>query len=328
MKVLAIGRTEILYDAILTMLAGHTIVGIVTSPASPEYEKNENDFEALAKKINCPFISTRKLNSAVFELAQSSGADIAISINWNHVIGDSLINLIPHGILNAHFGDLPRYRGNAVINWAILNNEPEITFTIHQMAADELDSGDIILQKKMPLTPQSTITDVVKFARQHVPNMFLDAVNGLRDHTLIPRCQSVTGMHPFRCFPRLPMDSRINWTSSAAFIDRLIRASTKPYTGAFTYIRINNRIHKLTIWNSRVVKQHTEDIGMPGHVVNNDRTTGETWVYTGQGILGISLAQLDNEPEFEPGKKFNSIRLHLDIDLGEELLRLQNFIVN
>src|SRR3954464_12292154 len=120
--------------------AGHEPRLIATAPAAPEYDVVERDFERLAGELGCPYFCDTRLDGPDrLELLQRAGADVAISVNWPTVIGSAARSPFAHGVLNAHAGDLPRYRGNACPNWAILQGEDRVVVTVHVMA-DELDA--------------------------------------------------------------------------------------------------------------------------------------------------------------------------------------------
>lgn len=324
MKIFILGRTEYLYDTALKLAESHVICGIITADPMPEYSKNENDFRLLAEELNCSFLHTNTINSTVKKSIAESGAEICISLNWKTVLKDDVISLFPHGILNAHFGDLPSYRGNAVINWAILNGEKKITLTIHQMTPGEIDSGRIWKKLDMPLDDNTQIGDITDFCRINTPLLFEETVNGIADGTLKPVEQSATGIVPSRCYPRLPEYSKIDWNLPATEIHALIRASAKPYSGAFSYMKSEGEVKKIFIWKSRLVKPEILSYAVPAHIIKNDPDSGESIVFTGDGLIAISRVQFEGGEEFEPGKKWKSIRMHFGVDAEKELILLQN----
>ena len=324
MKIFILGRTEYLYDTAVKLSAAHDICRIITADAMPEYSKNENDFRLLAEKMNCPFLHSNTINAAVKNAISESGADICISLNWKTVLKEDVISLFPHGILNAHFGDLPSYRGNAVINWAILNGEKKITITIHQMTPGEIDSGVIWKKLDMPINDDTQIGEITDFCKKNTPLLFNDVVDGIDKGTIQPVEQLATGIAPSRCYPRLPEYSKINWGLPAADIHALIRASAKPYSGAYSYIRSEGAIKKIYVWKSRLVKPEIISYAVPGHIIKNDPDSGESIVFTGNGLIAISLVQFEGGEEFEPGKTWKSIRMHFGVEAEEELLLLQN----
>lgn len=326
MKILILGRTEYLYDTAELLSKSHNICGIITASASPEYSKDENDFKTLAGKLGSAYYFTNTIDNKVKEIINELKPDICISLNWKSVLKDDVINLFPHGILNAHFGDLPSYRGNAVINWAILNKEKQIAVTIHQMVPGEIDSGNIWKKAYMQLDKNTTIGNIVDFCRKSTPDLFLEVVNGIENGKLSFTSQAEITQKAFRCYPRLPEYSKIDWSRSAEEIHALIRASGKPYSGAYSYIKIDNEIKKIYIWKSSVDTELCDDIGEPGHIISNDQTTGCSKVLTGNGILNIEEAQYMDEEIFKPGKVWKSIRMHFGIDIEEELMNLQKKI--
>lgn len=322
MRVIIIGRTEVLYSSVLLLMEKHEICGIITAKASPEFNKTQDDFELLAKELGCPFLFTQYLGRSAIEFIVNCKPDVGISVNWVSVISSTIIDLIPFGILNCHPGDLPYYKGNAVCNWALLAGETEIVVTIHKMVPKELDSGAIYCQQRFKVSEESDISDFVKFWESVTPNLFLEALKKLSIPNYRPLDQSFIDRKPFRCYPRLPIDSKIDWTDTARNIDLLIKASTAPYSGAYTYLKIGDIIHKVSIWNSRVVQQMTKDMGTPGHIIFNDNQSGESHVYTGAGILAIGDISFDNENTFRPGLIWKSIRMRFGIDIEQEIILL------
>ena len=320
MKILIIGRNEVLHAAAEYLSRQHTIVAVITAPAAPEYSKSEKDFESLAKKLECPFLLTKKIDGQASELIRSVGADIGISTNWVSVISKETMSLLPLGILNCHPSDLPRYRGNSATNWALVMGEKRMKITVHFMQPEDLDSGNILVQKAFTIDDDTTIRDLNRIWLENAPKMFSDALALLKRKNRGRRQNRGAG---FRAFPRLPEYSKIDWTGSAREIHNLIRASTKPYSGAYTYMKVGGAIKKLVIWESAIVAERTRDIGVPGHIVRNDAGTGESHILTGKGVLALRRVQFEGENEFCPGHEWKSIRMHLGIDIEQELMELQ-----
>ncbi|MGC9114380.1 MAG: methionyl-tRNA formyltransferase, partial [Candidatus Micrarchaeia archaeon] len=200
MKVAALGRSEILYNTILKLKeAGHDVCLIITCKEAPDYSIGAEDFKLLAKKLNVPFLYTDQINSnEVINLIKNSGAEIGVSVNWRTLIGQEVIDCFRHGIINAHPGDLPRYRGNAVPNWAILNGEKEIVLTLHLMSV-ELDAGPIVLQRKMPISDRTYIGEVYDFINKNAPQMFVEVVKLFENNSVKIRLQPNNPALSLRC---------------------------------------------------------------------------------------------------------------------------------
>lgn len=255
MKFVIIGRTRLLVESAKACIAaGHEPVAVIAAKSDPEWAY----FDRYAKHLGVPF---------TLGLAAWPAADVAISINWPSVIQD----LPGYPVLNAHAGDLPRYRGNACPNWAIINGESHVSVCIHRMV-EELDAGPIYYKGKIKLTDQTYIGDVYEWLDKVIPRMFADAVTNIG--RLTPAAQVGT---PLRCYPRIPSDSRIDWRQSAEQIARLVRASSKPFDGAYSY----HDGQRVTIWRAHAEAIDHDYLGIPGQVIALDPLK----ILTGNGSL-------------------------------------------
>lgn len=315
MKVVIIGRTQILYETALALHnAGHEIISIITAKAAPEYTRDENDFENLAMKINASFLVTNNLNQQnIRELCK--GADIGISVNWVSIINQDQIKLFRLGILNSHHGDLPKYRGNACANWAILKNEDKIVNSIHFMEGNKLDCGRIICQEYFNLDTDNSITEVYKWTEESTPHLFLKALDILeKDEDFVLKYADPNTTESFRCYPRLYTDNYINWENSVTDVHNLIRAVSYPFLGAYTFHWDKDEVKKLIILKSRIIQLETNDLSIAGHVLENDMNSGESLVKCGDGIIALMKCRYEDEQEeFYPGKRWNSIRMRLGV---------------
>lgn len=321
MRIAIIGRTQLLYETVRCLAdAGHEIGCIITAPATPEYTRTEEDFRSLARSLGVPFICTKTLDIPEVELA-CAGLDLGVGLNWVSIIRRKHIDLFRIGILNSHHGDLPRYRGNACSNWAILNGEAFLANSIHLMEPDALDCGRIICQERFTLSEDTTITDVYSWAEATTPAMFLRAVTHLeQDRDFSLKFADPDAPESFRCFPRLPEDSLIDWSQSVDQVHRLIRAVCSPFPGAYTFLWQDGKPRKLRVLRGRIVARTTSDYASPGHVLQNDRETGESWVRCGEGVLSLQICRYEDEAEeFFPGRRWKSIRMRLGIP-HEDLL--------
>lgn len=319
MRFAALGRAEILYDSIRAcMSAGHQPVLIGTCEAAPEYKVKERDFEDLAAEIGCPFFCDPAVNKPQYiEMVRESRAEIAISWNWLTLIGQQLLDQFPLGVVNAHTGDLPRFRGNACPNWAILVDEPRIVVTLHRMVV-ELDAGPILLQRSMDLKSDTYIGDVYEFLRANVPDMFSEVLTGLASAAIAPRPQSDDPALGLRCYPRIPEDSMIDWSRNAEEIARLVRASAEPFSGAYTFIGSE----RLTIWKARSERFSFQYLGVPGQVAEI-RKNGDVSILSGQGVLVLQEVELERKGRTQPSAIIRSTRKRLGMNLHEELRALR-----
>lgn len=271
MKVAIIGRTEILYETAKRLRqADHTVTCILTAKEAPEYSKTAADFERLAAELSVPFASSSKITNEI-DMLRGSGSDVAVSINYTGLIPVEITDLFPLGILNAHGGDLPRYRGNACQAWAILNGEEKIGLCIHRMIGGELDNGDIIMREYLPINHTTKVTEAWAWMNERVPGLFLQAVNKLSENpAYILEQQSKSPHDAQRCYPRRPEDGRIDWSRSALKVLRLINASNKPYAGAFC----DYEGQTVIIWDAELVEEYEKFWAVPGQVTK----VGESFI--------------------------------------------------
>lgn len=317
MKFAALGRTHWLYDAVrLAMARGHEPVLIGTCASAPEYRIREADFERLAQELRCPFFNDAQINDEKYRrLACSSGAQIALSVNWLTLIGEGMIRAFPFGVLNAHAGDLPRYRGNACPNWAILAGEDHVGACVHLMVP-ELDAGPVVLRSRFPLTENTYIGDVYAFLDREFPRLLVGGMEGLASGALKPEPQPDDPALVLRCFPRRPEDGLIDWRQPADQICRLVRASSRPFAGAFTYLEDR----RLTIWRAQAEKLRYNYMGIPGQVIGVDRNSGKVTVLAGQDAVVLEEVTLAGRSD-APARLIRSTRLRLGLD---PVLALEN----
>jgi len=286
MRFAIIGRTKMLLEtAHLAVKLGHELVCVITSKEAPEYNATTNDFQDLAHQLNAPFAKGSNILE-FYEVLKSSKADIALSINYTGVIPSAIIDLFQHGILNAHGGDLPRYRGNACQAWAIINGEDRIGLCIHRMIGGELDSGDIIARDYLNIDHTTKVTHVWEWMSVRTPELMLDAVQILdANPDYVLEKQSKDPAHALRCYPRKPEDGRIDWTKSAIDVLRLINASNKPYAGAYCDFEGEN----LIIWDAELVSDNEVFCAVPGQVT----TIGDGFIEVACGVEKLRVALVD-----------------------------------
>lgn len=295
MRIAIIGRTEILLKCAENILRrGHTIPLIITSKEAIEYKVTSKDFELLAKRIGAKYIYTPKINETevLKEIKFIEAIDIAVSINYTGVISQEVIDLFPLGILNAHGGDLPRYRGNASQAWAILNKESKIGLCIHRMVGGELDSGDIIERNYIEIDLNTRIGEVFKWFEEVIPLMMVNAIEKLEgDKNYVLESQSKNNKDALRCYPRIPEDGLINFGSNSEEIIRLINVSSEPFSGAFSFLEGN----KIFIWRAKLIKDDENFLGVPGQISKICKETGFVEVLTLNGKIRIEDVSVNSQ---------------------------------
>lgn len=253
-----IGRTKSLYDAIklFSKLDGFEISFIWTCREESYYDFTSKNFEDLASKMDTKFF----YSSRISEFESYVEADVVVSINFINIIPKDFIQKFKFGIINAHAGDLPRYRGNACPNWAILNNEKEVVLTFHQM--DEgLDSGNVVRKEVFHLSKDTYIGEIYEWLYKKVPSGFVESVRMLEGGYSTKKQEG----KPLRTFPRKPEDSRINFQDGIDRVYRLIRASSRPFSGAYAFL--NNTDTKVTIFKAEPCSMDYDFLAINGQLM-------------------------------------------------------------
>lgn len=321
MKVAAFGRTEWLYDSIRACAAaGHKIVLIGTSSSQPEYSVTEKDFRQLAKELKCLFFFNHTINHPKYiQMIKRSKAEVAISVNWQTLISPKIIELFRYGVINAHAGDLPRFKGNACPNWAILSGEEKVTLTLHLMD-ETLDGGAILKQRSFPLSAQTYIGDVYRFMSRNITSMFVEVLQGLTDGAILPPKQIRKQYQSLRCFPRLPKDGEVDWNQSALDLSRLVRASAEPFPGAYSFIGTD----KIIIWKAHPEMLPFRYLGVPGQVVEIRDAEGTVSVLTGEGVLVLEEVELVGKERVPASNLIRSTRIRFGLDIPQILTQLMD----
>lgn len=323
MRIAVLGRTRMLYDTIERIIAlGHEIVLIGTCPAAPEYDITEKDFQIKAKELDVPFFDDVRINSLeIIEIIKAAHADIAVSVNWITVIKEEACSCFKYGILNAHCGDLPRYKGNATPNWAILNGEKQYAISIHFMEPDNLDSGNIVLKRYYPIQEKTTITEIYANMNEVIPQLFGEAIDKIEQGRYAGEKQSKYPEDSLRCFPRVPTDGFIDWSWSCDEIMKVIRASGRPFAGAFTYYGTT----KVYIYRAEKRSHNMPCLVVPGQVVKVDKNRHFVEIAAGDGVIAISKVTIEGK-EYNADVILKSIRIRLNYCLHEEIYQLRKQI--
>lgn len=215
----------------------HEVVMAVTHPKSDHvYEKIWDDSVAeLAEKNDIPVLLRNRPDDLELRAAlRDMEPDLIVANNWRTVLPPEIFDLPTHGTLNVHDSLLLYHAGFSPLIWALINGEREVGVTAHRMNA-ELDAGDVLLQRAIPVGPRDTVTDL--FHRTvdlitPVVHESLDLIASGRARWIPQDRGRATFFHK-----RSMEDSRIDWTWPAEALDRLVRAQSDPYPNAFTHHR-------------------------------------------------------------------------------------------
>lgn len=235
------------------------IVAVITHENNPKEGIWFRSVAELAGKYGIPVHTPESVNTADWtERILSWEPDIIFSFYYRNMIKEEILNIPVLGAFNMHGSLLPRYRGRAPINWAVLHGEKETGVTLHHMVK-RADAGDIVDQEAVPIGPDDTARDVFKKAVKAARSVLERQLGAITNGTAPRRKQDESESSYFG--RRKPEDGLIDWTAGAQQIYNLIRAVTHPYPGAFTAAHGK----KLFIWRARAVQEIN---GKPGEIVS------------------------------------------------------------
>jgi methionyl-tRNA formyltransferase len=276
----------------------HTILGVIvrSKPSDP-------NLMALAEENKLQLHQPAKVNAPAFvqQLAKTK-PELNISVSYDQIIHRPLLDLAPKGFVNLHGGKLPNYRGRTVVNWAILNGETEIGLTAHYM--DEgIDTGDIILQRTLPIHWTDTYGEVLQRLVQECPSLISETVRLIANGSAPRQVQRHLQGTYFAA--RGPGDEWLDWSDTSHRLYNKVRAITRPAPGART--RHNNQ--DVTIWKATYDPSWPKYLATPGQVVGSKNNEG-VFVKTGDSTLLITETQVGSEPPKVPnwpiGTRFKS----------------------
>ena len=200
----------------------HQVVLAVTHPKSEHaYEKIWDDSVAdLGEKHGIPvLLRNRPDDPGLLAALRDAAPDIIVANNWRTVLPPEVFDLPAHGTLNIHDSLLPAYAGFSPLIWALINGEREVGVTAHRMNA-ELDAGDILLQRAVPVGATDTVTDLFHRTVDLITPVVTESLDLIASGRArwIPQDRSRASFFHKRSLE----DSRIDWTWPAEDLERLV----------------------------------------------------------------------------------------------------------
>jgi methionyl-tRNA formyltransferase len=242
--------------------------------------------------------------------------DIAYLVGVRVMIPSLLYDGIAHGAFAVHDSLLPKYRGFAPLNWAILNGERETGVSLFRLCGG-VDEGPIVAQQAVEIGETESAPDVY----ERVCKATVDVVLETHRRASLGAVAELQQCHEDASYTcsRTPSDGLINWAGSTRAIFNQIRALTAPYPGAFTYYQN----HKLFLWKAEIVENPPRYVGrVPGRVVRLDPQSGAVDVLTGDGILRVAQVSYDLNATCATNI-VRSVRDTLGVDLPSLMARVE-----
>ncbi len=309
MKILFMGTPEISLTALRRLIDdGHNVVAVVTGEDKPRGRgkvMTPTPCKAFAEEVGIPVYTPKTLRDEAFAaLLSEIDPDLAVVVAYGKILPRNVLDYPKYGCINLHVSLLPKYRGAAPMQRAIMAGERETGVTIMHMA-DGVDTGDIISVEKFP------ISDTDDFEAIHDRSAAVGSV--LLSKTIveifegrakrIPQDDSLA-THAAKVEKE---DCKLDFTKSAQNLDFQIRGVT-PIPGAFAYL--NGKMLKINR------ARPTSGSGAPGKVISlNSQGDGEILVACGEGALSITSVIPEGKGKMSAGDFIRGRK----INVGDEL---------
>jgi methionyl-tRNA formyltransferase len=250
----------------------------------------EIDMAGLACEIGAKFLIYSDVNAAI-KFSNDVGPDILVVAGWHHLIPLRFRELFRFPCLGFHASLLPRYRGGAPLNWALLNGDSEAGMSLFEIA-NGVDEGDIYGQVQFSIEPDDYISDLLKKSEEAALNLISEVLPRIASGVCRPRGQEGQVSYGLQ---RLPEDGLINWNDTAVDISRLVRAVSRPYPGAFSFLEGR----RINIWRADAASESHLIYGIPGQIANV-KVWSHPFVVSSSGVLRIVEATHEDNSDALP----------------------------
>jgi UDP-4-amino-4-deoxy-L-arabinose formyltransferase/UDP-glucuronic acid dehydrogenase (UDP-4-keto-hexauronic acid decarboxylating) len=285
---------------------GFEIVAVFTHQDSPQETIWFDSVAELASEHRIPVFAPMDINHPLWlEKIKEWNPDILFSFYYRNLIQRQILDIPKAGCLNLHGSLLPKYRGRAPINWVLVNGEKETGVTLHYMTPRP-DDGDIVAQEKIGVSDDDTALTLHRKVAQATEKLLDEVLPHIQNGTA-PRSPQDHGKATYFGI-RQPADGAIDWSETAREVRNLIRAVTKPFPGAFSFIGER----KCFFWEAQEISLETGKY-LPGTVISAKPLT----IATGQNAIVVSYGQAEGsiymtgeqlviELSLVPGMKFGA----------------------
>ena len=220
------------------------------------------------------------------ERVRVAAPDFLFSFYYRLMLAPALLAAARLGAFNMHGSLLPKYRGRAPVNWAILKGEHETGATLHEMVAKP-DAGRIVDQQAVPILPEDTAREVMDKVTVAAEIVLDRSLPRLLDGTATLKPQDLR--HGSYFGGRRPEDGRIDWTRPALEVHNLVRAVAPPYPGAFAKLRGRT----LRVLRTQLTGRSSPTVAAPALLIEHDRLALRC---ADGGLLQVLEAEFDGAP--------------------------------
>ena len=298
MKILFVGTPDFAVVSLKKLIeeGSHEIVGVITAPDKPKgrgMAMTESDVKIYAKSQNIKVFEPEKIrkNPEFIEEIKALNADIACVVVYGKILPKEFLDLFPNGCINVHPSLLPKYRGAAPIQWAIMNGDKKTGVCTMYLDVG-MDDGDVIQKEEVEIGEDETAGELWDRLADLGANMLVKTVNNISKGII----ERTPQKGEIIIAPEIEKEmSKIDWEKEAIQIKNLIRGLT-PGLGGFS--TLNGK--KIKFWKTNVIDEmdfekeyNISSNGEPGEVILSNEKQG-LFIKTKKGILSILEIQGEN----------------------------------
>lgn len=295
-RILVFAYHDVGYECLDALIAGgENVIAVFTHDDDPGELVWFRSVKDLAARNGIAVHTPDSVNTQVWiDRIRDLKPDLIFSFYYRHMITRKILDIPKLGAFNMHGSLLPKYRGRAPVNWAILNGEKETGVTLHHMV-QRADAGDIVDQQAVSIGPSDTALNVFRKITPAARQLLERRIDSLKKGTAPRIAQDEREATYYG--GRQPEDGMIDWTKSAESVCNLIRAVAYPFPGAFTIAGGK----RLFIWEAALLSGETD---RPGQVL----TTQPLRIAAGAGVVEIRKLQWDGAAEEDGSAGTHALR--------------------
>lgn len=312
MKVIFMGTPDFSVGTLEALAeAGHEIVLAVTQPDKPKGRGGKMQYTpvkeaALARDI--PVYQPKKIREPeCIEELKKYNADIMVVIAFGQILPKEILQMTPYGCINVHASLLPKYRGAAPIQWAVIDGEKFSGVTTMQMN-EGLDTGDMILKTEIPLDPKETGGSLHDKLAEAGAKLCVETLKAIEDHTATFEKQGESPTEYARMLDKKL--GNIDWNTSAVQIERLVRGLNS-WPSAYTHW--DKKVVK--IWRAKAEADGTVK-AEPGTVLSVEKDSFT--VQTGDGVLRVLELQIPGKKRMDTGAFLRGYTIESGVKFTQE----------
>jgi len=311
LRIIYMGTPEFAVEPLRAIIqAGYNILAVITAPDKPAGRGQKlhlSPVKEFALKNDIRILQPLSLKNPEFiDELRSLNANLQVVVAFR-MLPEIVWQMPEYGTLNLHASLLPQYRGAAPINHAIMNGETETGLTTF-FIEKEIDTGNIILSRKLPILPSDDAGTLHEKLRVAGGDVMLETLKLIETSNVVALSQQInsTDQSLLKQAPKIyKSDCIINWTLPCEKIHNLVRGLS-PFPGAFTYLIIDNEVRKqIKIFKTSFMLIETS--GSPGTIITDNKNSFS--VIASDGMIIIEELQMEGKKRMKTAEFLHGVQI-------------------